>query len=77
MIWYTCLIRPSNGNIKDTLHVIFTCPRSTQVWSTSNLWANVEQATMDFDTLAEIGFSMLQRFQPPHLSLFDLVLWSL
>jgi len=35
-----------------------------------NLWAEVEQAVMDFDTPATVVFTLLQRFQPTRFALW-------
>jgi hypothetical protein len=40
-----------SDSIEDTLHALFTCPRSIQVWRATHFWADVEQALMDFATI--------------------------
>lgn len=66
-----------NEGEEDSTHILFTCPKASQVWQEVQLWGFVQQAASECASVDSIVFQLLQKVPASQCSLLAMILWSL
>nr|ABN06084.1 Polynucleotidyl transferase, Ribonuclease H fold [Medicago truncatula] len=61
---------------EDVKHLFCVCTFDVQVWQLSDLWSEIQQAVIHFDTASAVIFDLLQRFTLEQSQIF-VTMWSL
>ncbi|XP_024634347.2 uncharacterized protein [Medicago truncatula] len=62
---------------EDSYHILFHCPRSIDIWQTTNLWHLISPALHQFDNAPDIIFNLLHNLSAAQIENIVTIMWSI